>query len=109
MLVIGPLVDVDQEPAETVRRRGARDSAVQAGECNGETAAGEPDPVRHLGDRSDLRVFALVLGHEEDLILVTDVDRQRDAHVREDDDVVQGDQQQPCHRIAHNPLRSSGT
>ena len=40
-----------------------------------------------------LRVLAVVLGDEQHALLVADVDRQRHAHVGEDDDVVERDEQ----------------
>ena len=47
-----------------------------------------------LGDGADACVLALVHGHEEHALVVADVDGQGDRHVREDDAVFQGDQQQ---------------
>jgi len=40
-----------------------------------------------------------VTRHEHDALIVADVDRQRDAHVREDDRVVEGDQPQRLLRL----------
>ena len=52
------------------------------------------DPVhtREVLD-ADRGEAVLVPGKQEDLVVVPDVDGQRDAHVREDDSVVQRDQQ----------------
>ena len=96
--LVGPLLGLDEQTALGVALGRARDRAVQAVQRDGRAAAGQPDTIRHLGDGADLRVLALVLGHEEHALLVADVDRQRDAHVGEDDDVVERDEQE----LAHN-------
>ena len=76
---------------------GADDGAVQAGQGDGAAAAGEADALVDLGDGADLRVLLLVLGHEQHAGLVAGVDRQRDGHAREDDGVLERDEQQVAH------------
>jgi hypothetical protein len=56
-------------------------------------AAGQPDALGDAGDRAHARVLALMARHEQDPLLVAGVDGQRDVHGREDDRVVQGDEQ----------------
>jgi hypothetical protein len=67
---------------------------VLARERNGARAAGEAGHLGHLGHGADARVPALVHGHEQDALVVADVEAQGDGHVREDDVVVQWNQQQ---------------
>ena len=93
-LLVGPLVDLDAQAALRVGVGGAGDAAVQAGQADGAAAAGQADAVADLGDGADLRVLALVARHEQHALLVADVDGEGDVHVREDDDVVQRDEQQ---------------
>ena len=93
-LFVQPLLDVDEQAALAVGARRAGDPTVQAVQRNRTTAAGKPNPVRHLGDRPHLRVLVVVLRDEQHAVLVADVDRQSHVHVREDDDVVQGHEQQ---------------
>ena len=50
-----------------------------------------------LGDRADVRVGALVSRDEQHALLVPDVHGERDAHVREDDDVLERDEQKCGH------------
>ena len=59
---------------------------------------GSRTTLGHLGDRADVRVLALVDRDEQHALAVGDVDRQRHGHVREDDDVFQGNQQQVRHK-----------
>ena len=90
----GCSVDLDAQAAGGVGVRGAGDAAGDAGQRDGAAAAGQADAVGDLGDRADLGVLALVARDEQDALLVADVDRERDVHGREDDGVVQGDQQE---------------
>ena len=96
------LLDLDEQPALRVGLGRAGDTAVQAFDRDGDGAAGQPDAVGHARDGADCRVLALVLRHEQDAILVADVDRQRHVHVREDDDVVERDEQQLGHVRSHS-------
>jgi hypothetical protein len=66
---------------------------VQALDRDGDGAAGQADAVGHACDGAHCGVFAVVLRHEQDAIFVADVDRQRHVHVREDDNVVERDEQ----------------
>ncbi len=99
-----PLLDLDQQAALSIGLGRARDTPVQALDRHGDGAAGQADAVGHPRDGADGRVLALVLGHEQDAVLVADVDRQRHVHVGEDDDVVQWDEQQLGH-IEYAPRR----
>ncbi len=76
---------------------------MQALERDRRRAAGEPAGVDDVGDGPDGRVLALVARHEQDLPLVADVERQRHRHVREDDGVVQRDEQELLHLTIHSP------
>jgi hypothetical protein len=40
-----------------------------------------------------------VTGDEDDSLLVADVDGQGDVHRREDDGVVEGDEEEGCHGV----------
>ena len=66
---------------------------MEAVQGDGAAAAGEADAVGDLGDGADLRVPVVVLGDEQDAVLVADVDGQSHVHVREDHEVFQGDEQ----------------
>ena len=68
---------------------GARDAAMESLQCNGTRSAGQPHAVGDLGDGADTGVFLLVVGNEEDAVLLTGVDGKRERHTGEDDDVVQ--------------------
>ena len=103
-LLVGSLLDLDEQAALRVGRRGARDPAVQAVQRDGATAAGKPDAIGDLGDGADLRVAVVVLGHEQHAVLVADVDGEGDVHVREDDEVFQRDEQQTDRVLAHGSL-----
>ena len=96
-LLVGALVGLDEEAAAGVGLGRAGNGAVEAVQRHGDAAAGQADRVGHLGDGADLRVLALVLGHEQHALFVTDVDRQGHVHVGEDDDVVEGDEQELAH------------
>ena len=97
--LVGPLLDLDEQPAAGIGLGGAGDAAVQTVQGDGAAAAGKTDGVGHLGDGADARVLALVLGDEQDAALVADVDRQRHVHVREDDDVVEWNEQELAHGL----------
>ena len=93
--LVGTLVDLDAQLAAGAGLGGADQRAVLAGEGDGAAAAGQADLLGDLGDRADLEELVLVTGDEHDTLVVADVDRQRDPHVREHDRVVEGDQPQP--------------
>ena len=78
------------------RRRGAGRSSATARPPPGSRIA-----IGHLGDRADLRVLVLVLGHEQHTLFVADVDGEGDVHVGEDDDVFQRDEEQAYRVLAH--------
>ena len=95
--VVSTLVDLDEEAAARIGLGRAGDGTVEPAERDGGVAAGQPHTVCHLGHRADLRVLALVLGHEQHTLFVPDVDRQGHVHVRKDDDVVQWYEQELAH------------
>jgi hypothetical protein len=76
---------------------GADDATVQALEADGVTAATDAHVVGDLGDGADGGVLALVTRDEDDAGLVADVDGEGDVHAREDDGVLQRDEQQIGH------------
>ena len=78
--------------------RGAGDAAVQPLQRHGARAAGQADAVGDLGDRADGGEFLLVPGHEQDALLLADVHGERERHAREDDGVVQRDQEKATHQ-----------
>ena len=93
-LLVRALLDLHPQAPVGLRVGGAGHASVQAGQADGCAAARDADELRHLGHRADLRVLAFVHRHEEDAFSVADVDGQGDRHVREDDAVLQRDQQQ---------------
>ena len=92
--LVGALVDLDAQLAVGPGLRGADQRAVLAGDRDGAAAAGQAQLLGDLGDRADLEELVLVTGHEHDALVLADVDRQRDAHAREHDGVVERDQPQ---------------
>ena len=99
-VLVGLLVDLDAQASVGPRRRGARDAAVQPLQGHRVPAAGQPQATRHLGDGADAGVLALVHRHEEHTLLVARLDRERHRHVREDDAVLERDQQQIRHVLS---------
>ena len=69
--------------------RGAELGAVEADEVDGPAAARHADALADFGDGAHLGVLAVVARNEQNLLLVADVDGDRDVHVREDDEVVE--------------------
>ncbi len=94
LLGIGVVLDLDAQLAAGVALGRAKDAAVEAVQHDRAAAAGQADRLDDLGNGADGRIFVLVVRDEEDALLVGGVDRQRDGHVREDDGVLQRDQQQ---------------
>ena len=81
--------------------RGARDTAMQAVDRDGAQAARQPHSVDNLGHGADGAKLVLVPGHEEHpLLFLGDVDGKGQRHVRKNDSVFQGNQQQGCHRFS---------
>ena len=78
---------------------GAGDAAMEALEGDGAGAAGQPDAVGDLGDRADGGEFVLVSGNEQDSLLLAGVDRERERHAREDDDVVERNQEKATRHL----------
>ena len=99
------LLDLDEQAALRVGLRRAGDATVEALERDGGRAARQADAVGDPGDRADRGVLALALRDEQHALLVTDVDGQRDVHLREDDDVVERDEQQlASRRCSHSSV-----
>ena len=102
--LVGLLLDLDVESAAGAglggaeQRRGAGPVSVTTVRAAGQAAA-----LVDLGDRADLRVVALVARHEQHALLVAGVERQGDRHVREDDGVVQWNEQVFLHGGTHAP------
>jgi hypothetical protein len=65
-------------------------------EYDGTSPARHADAVGDLGHRADIGELLLVIGGEQDAVLIADVDRQRERHAREDDCVVQRDEKEAC-------------
>ena len=96
-LLVGALVGLDEEAAAGVGLGRAGNCPVEAVQRHRSAATRQADGVGDLGHGADLRVLAVVLGHEQHALFVTDVDRQRHVHIGEDDDVVEGDEQKLAH------------
>ena len=106
-LLVGALDDLDAQVPLRVGVGGAELGAVQAVQGDGAAAAGHADALADLGDRADLRVLAFVARDEQHaLLVVADVDGDRDVHVREDDEVVQRYEEQRAHAITNFPFES---
>ena len=72
---------------------GAREAAVKAEHGCGRLAAARLAALEHLGDDADAGELAVGAGEEEDAVLIADVDRQRGGDGREDDCLVERDQE----------------
>jgi hypothetical protein len=72
---------------------------VLAGDRDRAATAGQTDLLGDLGDRADLEKLVVVTRDEDHTLVLAHVDRERDAHVGEDDGVVQGDQPQQLLRL----------
>src|SRR4051812_17196911 len=70
-------------------------------------AAGEADPLGDAGDRADLGVLAVVTRHEQQALVAAGVDRKGDLHRREDDGVIEGDEEEGLSHEEEKLLRSS--
>ena len=105
-LLVGSLLDLDQQPALRVGVSRPGDAAVQAREADRTPATRQTMRVADLGDRSHLHVLALVARDEEHTLLVADVDGDADSHIREDDGVVERDEQQGAHGL-HSPWQAT--
>jgi hypothetical protein len=62
---------------------------VNSLERDGASAARQPDAVHDLGDCADVGKFGFVSGNEQNSLLLAGVDRERERHARERDDVVE--------------------
>jgi hypothetical protein len=91
------LGDLHDQAAAQVGLGGADDAAGDALQRGAAGAAGKPDALGDAHDRAHGRVLAVVARNEDDPLLVTDVDGQGDVHRREDDRVVEGDEEKRCH------------
>jgi hypothetical protein len=88
---IGPLVDLDEQASVRQRLGGTGNAAVQGLQLKGAAATGQAHAIGHLGDRTHPGELILVSGHQQDALFIAGVDRQRERHAREDDDVLQRD------------------
>ncbi len=70
-----------------------------AREGDGAAAAGQAHAIGDLGDGADLEELVLVARDEHDTLVLADVIGERDAHAREDDGVVEGNQPQQLLRL----------
>ena len=91
--VVGVLDDLDAEAAGGIGVGGAGDAARDALEVRAAGAAGEADLLGDAGDRPDAGVFALMPRDEQHTVLVAGVDGEGDIHRREDDGVVERDEE----------------
>src|SRR5204862_3005826 len=91
--LVGPILDFDVEVAGAARLGRTDYGAVESRERRDLGAAGHAAALDDLGDGADLRVHALVARHEENARFIPGVDGEGGSHVREDDGVVQRDEQ----------------
>jgi hypothetical protein len=84
------LLDLDVQASVGHGVGGAGNAAVQALKGDGARSAGQADAVGDLGHGADIGELLLVMGDEEDPVLLTHVHRERERHAREDDGVVEG-------------------
>jgi hypothetical protein len=82
--------DLDAKRAVDVWAGRAGDAAAYALDGYGLRPARQLQAVVDLGDGADGGERVVLAGNEKDLVRVADVDRQRQVHPGEDDDVVEG-------------------
>ena len=95
--IVLALIGVDEETPLCIGLGGTGDGTMKTVQRHGSVSAGQPHTIRHLGNRANLCVLTVALGDEQDALFIPDVDRQGHVHVREDDDVVERDEQQLAH------------
>jgi hypothetical protein len=95
--VVGVLDDLHDQAAAGVGLGGAGGAARDALEHGATGPAGKADALGDAGDGAHGGILALMARHEQHAVVVADVDRQRDVHRREDDGVVEGDEEQCGH------------
>ena len=106
-LLVGTLHDLDPEVALRIGVGGAELGPMQAVQGHCAAAAGHAHALAHLGNRADLRVRAFMARYEQHaLLVIADIDADRDVHVGEDDEVVQGYEEQRAHAITNFPVES---
>jgi len=87
------LLDGDAEPAVGVCLGRPEDGALLRDQRDGGDAARQPGDLHHVGQHADLGVLAVLGGHQQDALVVADVDRQGDVHIGEDNGVFEWDEQ----------------
>ena len=102
--------DLDPQRAVQVGASRSGDAAAQALEGDGAGAAGKLEAVVDGGDRADGGELLAGARDEQDLVLGARVDRERQVHAGEDDDVVEGDQGKRAHAFQSSLpwLRTAG-
>ena len=91
--VVRMRLDLHAQLAGGARLGRADARPVEAVDHHGAAAARQPHALRDLRHRADAGELVALARHQHDALLVADVDRQRHGHVREDDRVVDGDEQ----------------
>ena len=89
--------DLDPEVAGAVGTGVLGRAAVEALDGHRLAAAGDAHPLQHLGDHPDRGELAIGPRHEQDPVLLAEVEGEGRGHAREDQDVVEGDEQQGFH------------
>ena len=92
-LLVGPLLDLDEQTPGNVGLRCAEHAPVEAGKGDCLCAAGQSHALCDVCHGADRRVIRLVLRHEHYPFCVSDVDGEGDVHAREDNEVFEGDEQ----------------
>ena len=92
--VVGMRLDLHAQSARGVGTGGSDAGSVRAVEMNGSAPAGQADALDHVGHRPDACKLVALAGHEHDALLGADLDGQRQGHVREDDGVIDRDEQE---------------
>ena len=98
--LVDMLVDLDVEVAVGARVGGADQRAVLGIDGDGVRPAGQPHALGDGGDDPHLGERGLVPRHERDLLVVTELHGERDAHTGEDDGIIEGDQAQRTHHVS---------
>jgi hypothetical protein len=95
--LVGTLVDLDPQAALGVARGGAGDAPVEAGQGHGADASRQAHVFADLGHQADVGVIGAMPRDEQNTGLLADVHGQRHVHAREDDGVLEGDQEKFRH------------
>ena len=94
-------LDIHSETAIRIGLSCAGYSSMETHERDGKSTSRQLDAFRHFRDHSDLCVLVAVPRHQENMLVVAGIERQRDWHSRENHRVIQRNERKSCHKANH--------